>query len=104
MKNLLFTVSLLLGLAGNALAEVRYVSDTLEITMRSGKGTSYGITRMLRSGTRVEVLEEDKKTGYTHVRTAGGKEGWVLSRFLMKGQAARDRLRHERTCRGKEGP
>lgn len=92
MKNVLIAVSLLLGLAGNALAEVRYVSDTLEITMRSGKGTSYGITRMLRSGTRVEVLEEDKKTGYTHVRTAGGKEGWVLSRFLMKGQAARDRL------------
>ena len=92
MKNVLITVSLWLVLAGNALAETRYVSDTLEITMRSGKGTSYGITRMLRSGTKVQVLEEDKKTGYTHVRTTSGKEGWVLSRFLMKGQAARDRL------------
>jgi len=92
VKNVLITVSLLLVLAGNALAETRYVSDTLEITMRSGKGTSYGITRMLRSGTQVQVLEEDKKTGYTHVRTTSGKEGWVLSRFLMKGQAARDRL------------
>ena len=92
MKNALLTVSLLLLLTGNALAETRYVSDTLEITMRSGKGTSYGITRMLRSGTPVKVLEDDKKTGYTHVRTAGGKDGWVLSRFLMKGQAARDRL------------
>lgn len=92
MKNALFTVSLLLVLAGNALAETRYVSDTLEITMRSGKGTGYGITRMLRSGTAVQVLEEDKKTGYTHVRTTSGKDGWVLSRFLMKGRAARDRL------------
>jgi len=26
------------------------------------------------------------------VRTNSGKEGWVLSRFLMKGQAARERL------------
>jgi SH3 domain protein len=77
---------------GNALAETRYVSDLLEITMRSGKGTSYGITRMLRSGTPVEVLEMDKTTGYTKVRTKSGKEGWVLTRFLMKGQAARDRL------------
>jgi len=92
VKNALLTVSLLLVLGGNALAETRYVSDTLEITMRSGKGTGYGITRMLRSGTPVKILEEDTKTGYTHVRTAGGKEGWVLSRFLMKGQAARDRL------------
>jgi SH3 domain protein len=79
-------------LAGNALAETRYVSDTLEITMRSGKGTNFGITRMLRSGTPVEVLEVDKKSGYTQVRTKSGKEGWVLSRFLMNGRAARERL------------
>jgi SH3 domain protein len=79
-------------LSGNAVAETRYVSDTLEITMRSGKGTSFGITRMLRSGTPVEVLNVDKKSGYTQVRTNSGKEGWVLSRFLMKGQAARERL------------
>ena len=92
MKNPIFLVFLSLLVTGTALAETRYVSDSLEITMRSGKGTSYGITRMLRSGTPVDVIEEDKETGYTNVRTKGGKEGWVLSRFLMKGQAARDRL------------
>jgi len=83
---------LFLVLAGNALAETRYVSDQLEITMRSGKSTSHGIVRMLRSGTPVEVLDSDKDSGYTQVRTSGGKEGWVLSRFLMKGPAARERL------------
>ncbi len=92
MKNAIILVILSLLVSGTALAETRYVSDNLEITMRSGKGTSYGITRMLRSGTAVEVLEEDKDAGYTQVRIKGGKEGWVLSRFLMKGQAARDRL------------
>jgi len=92
VKNIFFLVSCLLVLSGNAVAETRYVSDTLEITMRSGKGTSFGITRMLRSGTPVEVLNVDKKSGYTQVRTNSGKEGWVLSRFLMKGQAARERL------------
>jgi SH3 domain protein len=85
-------LSLILVLSGNALAETLYVSDSLEITMRSGKSTSHGITRMLRSGTPVEILETDKKTGYSHVRTQGGKEGWVLTRFLMKGPAARERL------------
>ncbi len=92
MNNARLLFLLALFVAGQAMGETLYVSDTLEITMRSGKGTSYGITRMLRSGTQVEVLDEDKKTGYTHVRTKSGKEGWVLSRFLMKTPAARDRL------------
>ena len=92
MKNIYLLLSLVFILVGNAAAETRYVSDTLEITMRSGKGTSYGITRMLRSGTAVQVLEVDKETGYTRVRTDSGKDGWVLSRFLMNGRAARERL------------
>jgi SH3 domain protein len=92
VKNAFILVSLSLILVGNVVAETLYVSDTLEITMRSGKGTNFGIIRMLRSGTSVTVLEVDKKTGYSQVRTKSGKVGWVLSRFLMKGKAARDRL------------
>ena len=92
MRNLPVLAILFLATAGNALAESRYVSDKLEITMRSGKGNSYSITRMLGSGTQVEVLEVDKSAGYTKVRTKSGKEGWVLSRYLMRSQAARDRL------------
>ena len=92
MKILMTLLILSVCLTGNAQAETQYVSDRLEITMRSGKSTSHGITRMLRIGTPVEVLEVDAKTGYTKVRVAGGKEGWVLSRFLMKGPAARERL------------
>ena len=46
---------------------------------------------MLRSGTPVEVLEKDKDSGYSLVR-AQGKEGWVLSRYLMKGPVPRDQL------------
>jgi len=85
-------LAMLLVLAGSVQAETRYVSDSLEITMRSGKGNGYSISRMLSSGTPVEVLEVDKDAGYTRVRTRSGKEGWVLSRYLMKTEAARDRL------------
>jgi len=92
VKNVFLAISLFLVFSAQLMAESRYVSDTLEITMRSGKGTSYGISRMLRSGTEVVVLETDKKSGYTHVRTKSGKDGWVLSRFLMKTPAARARL------------
>jgi SH3 domain protein len=92
VKNAFLLVSIFLMLSGTAAAETQYISDRLEVTMRSGKGTKYGITRMLRSGTPVEVLEVDKSTGYSHVRTSAGKEGYVLSRFLMKGRAARELL------------
>ena len=92
MKQALSILFLLVILTGNALAETRYVSDRLEITMRSGKSTSHGILRMLRSGTPVDVLETDKASGYSRIKTRSGKEGWVLTRFLMSGPAARDRL------------
>ncbi len=92
MKKLPVILVLFLILAGSARAETRYVSDSLEITMRSGKGNSFSITRMLSSGTPLEVLEVDKDAGYTRVRTKSGKEGWVLTRYLMKTEAARDRL------------
>jgi SH3 domain protein len=92
VKQALSILFLLVILTGNALAETRYVSDRLEITMRSGKSTSHGILRMLRSGTPVDVLETDKASGYSRIKTRSGKEGWVLTRFLMSGPAARDRL------------
>ena len=74
-----------------ALAETNYISDQLEVTLRSGKSTGHSIIRMLRSGTPVEVLEQDKDSGYSLVR-ALGKEGWVLTRYLMKGPVPRDQL------------
>jgi SH3 domain protein len=89
---LLIATCLSVLVSGHALAATHYVSDSLEITMRSGMSTSHGIIRMLRSGTPLEVLETDNDSGYSRVRTRDGKTGWVLSRFLMKGQAARDKL------------
>lgn len=92
MKSISLVVVLFLGLVGSVFAETRYVSDRLEIQMRTGKGTQFRILRMLPSGTPLEVLEVDQENGYSRVRAPGGVEGWVLNRYLMKGQAARDRL------------
>ncbi len=92
MKSTTLILVLLLGLVTSATAETRYVSDRLEIQMRTGKGTQFRIMRMLPSGTAVEILETDQENGYTRIRAPGGVEGWVLSRLLMKGQAAREKL------------
>ena len=82
----------MLVLVNPARAETLYVSDRLEVPMRSGTTNQHRILRMLSSGTQVTVLEVNKEAGYTKVRTAEGREGWVLSRYLMKIPAARDRL------------
>ena len=91
MKALALT--LLIGLlATPALAQTRYVSDQLEIPLRSGTSTQHRIIRMLSSGTPLEVLEVDADAGYTRVRAPSGAEGWVLSRLLQDIPSARDRL------------
>lgn len=92
MKSIPIVLALVLGLVSTAMAETRYVSDRLEIQMRTGKGTQFRILRMLPSGTALEILEVDQENGYSRVRTPSGVEGWVLSRFLMQGRAARDQL------------
>lgn len=75
-----------------ASAETKYITDQFEVTMRSGTSTANSIVRMLRSGEAVVILEEDLASQYSLVETDDGKKGYVLSRFLMDEQAARDRL------------
>ena len=80
-----------LGLA-QASAEPAWVSDQFEIMLRTGPSTSNAIQLMVSSGTRLEVLEQDNASGYSKVRTGGGTEGWVLSRYLMTEPPARQQL------------
>lgn len=90
MKNLITVVSLL-AFATTAEAETRYIVDQAKFTMRTGQSTDHKIVRLLSSGTAVELLEQSAD-GYSRIRTSSGKEGWILSRYLMSSPAARDRL------------
>lgn len=86
-----------------AIAKTMYVTDVFQVTLRSGKSTKNEIVRMLPSGTALDVLETDKESGYTKVRTPSGKEGWILTRYLMELPSARARLsRAENKLAGNE--
>lgn len=65
-----------LALAGQTF----YVTDELEITLRSGPGLGYKILAMLKTGTPLEKLAEQE--GWAQVRTPDGQEGWVVARYL----------------------
>ncbi len=73
-------------------AETRYVTDQFEITLRTGPSSSHAISRMVKSGAALQVLETDDENGYSRVQTTGDVEGWVLSRYLMREPAARTQL------------
>ena len=90
LKRIILIAAMLLSTS--ALAQTAWVTDRFEITLRSGPSTSNAIQLMVSSGTPLEVLERDAESGYTRVRTQGGTEGWVLSRYLMNEASAREQL------------
>jgi SH3 domain protein len=72
-------------------AETRYVTDIAKITLRTGESTSHRILKILDSGTMVEVLSDNKKTGYSKVRYQE-TVGYMLTNKLMDHPTARDQL------------
>jgi SH3 domain protein len=73
-------------------AQTVWVSDEFEVLLRTGPTTDHAIRLTMRSGTQLEVLEQDEGSGYSRVRTQGGTEGWVLTRYLMSEAPARQQL------------
>jgi SH3 domain protein len=80
MKRIIFVGIWLFLFSTVVQAKTMYVSDQVEITLRTGRGTNHKIISMIKSGDAVEVLTPGNN--WTQVRTSNGKRGWVLSRFL----------------------
>ena len=82
----------LLALSVESLAETRYITDQFKVTMRKGESATHRIVKMLPTGEAVNVVSANAKTGYSKVRTADGKEGYVLTHQLVKEPVAREQL------------
>lgn len=91
MKKLAFIVAVWL-LSQPTLAATAYVTDSFKAPLRSGHSNAYRIIAYPSSGTAMEVIGEDKETGYTKVRTSRGTEGWILTRYLVNTPIAKHRL------------
>lgn len=88
------SVVLFLGLAllsASLQAQTAYISDDLNVAIRSGKTFQHRIMRFVPSGTRVEILQTDDD-GYVLIRTPEGTEGWLEGSNLSQQPHARDRL------------
>ena len=82
---------LIISLPSSYAADVRYVTDNLKLSVRAGTTTGHKIVQMVPSGARVEILKT-APGGYSKIRTSRGKQGWILSRYLMDQPSARNRV------------
>jgi SH3 domain protein len=73
--------SLVLGV-GLALAEQRYIVDTIVVALREGPGADFKPIKTLQTGQSFEVLET--RNDFVRVRTTEGDEGWVANRYTVE--------------------
>lgn len=57
-----------------------YINDVVQVALRTGPGYEHSVVTVLRSGDRVELL--DNSGDWSRVRSSEGSEGWVLSRLI----------------------
>jgi SH3 domain protein len=66
-----------------------YITDKLEVQLRSGPSLQRKITKMLVAGTPITVLSQSDDNNYTLVKLEDGDKGWILARYVSPDPAAR---------------
>lgn len=84
VKKILSSFFILLITFGSAQAEVVYVTDTLNLSLRSEENNNSKVVKLLPTGTPLTVIEENRGTGFLHVRMNDGTEGYMPIRNTMK--------------------
>ncbi len=60
-----------------------YVTDNLELPLRSSESTKGKIISLLPTGTPLTVLEENTRSGFSKVKLQNGMEGFISTRNTM---------------------
>ncbi len=96
MKLLNNLALVLIFLASSANAETFvYITDQVDIPIRSEKSLGNTIIRLLPSGTKLSVLQITED-GWTEVKYQN-TIGWISSRYLSNSMSARDELKQANT-------
>lgn len=92
VKRSLACLFVLFSISGLANARTVYVTDNIEIPLRSGESERSKIVKMLANGAPLTVLQENTENGYTYVQTNNGAEGFILTRYLSNEPISRTQL------------
>ena len=78
--NLRFIFLLLQLLSASAFAKTVYVTNNLDLPLRSSESAKGKLVGLLSIGTAVEVLSENGKTGFSHIQLKNGQQGYIATR------------------------
>jgi len=84
---------MVLALAGPAsAAQKMYVSDRLQVTVRSGPSVDNKVLHVVKSGDVVTVVEKGEG-GWVKVQLPNGESGWMIARYLQEDKPAALKLK-----------
>ncbi len=92
MKKILNAFFILLVTLSSAQADTVYVTDNLNLSLRSEENNTSKVIKLLATGTPLTILEENKSTGFVRVRLHDGTEGYMPVRNTMKEPPSRSQL------------
>ncbi|WP_340121325.1 TIGR04211 family SH3 domain-containing protein [Methylobacter svalbardensis] len=90
MKKILSSFFILLVTFGSAQAKTVYVTDTLNLTLRSEANNKSKVVKLLPTGTPLTIIDESN--GFYHIRMNDGTEGYMPIRNTMKEPPSRSQL------------
>jgi len=73
-------------------AKTVYVTDNLELPLRSEESNKGKIISLLPTGTPLTLLDENSKTGFSHVQLKSGMQGYISTRNTMPEPPNRSKL------------
>lgn len=87
-------VSILVLLASSSVVQARtaYVTDSIDLPLRSSESERSKIVKMLPNGMALTLLGDNTDNGYTYVRAENGAEGFILTRYLSSTPISRTQL------------
>ena len=92
VKKVLASMIVLLATCGLAQARTGYVTDSIDIPLRSGESERSKIVKMLPNGMALNLLGDNTENGYTYVQAANGAEGYILTRYISHEPISRSQL------------
>ncbi len=92
MKKVTVSVLVLFAISNPALARTGYVTDNVDIPLRSGESERSKIVKMLPNGMSLQLLGDNTENGYTYVQAANGAEGFILTRYISPEPISRSLL------------
>ncbi len=92
MNKRLFALVTIVLASGLAQAETVYVTDNLNLSIKSAPDNDAKVIKLLPTGTPLTVTGAKTKSGFTPVRMEDGTEGFIQTRHTQKEPPARDQI------------